>query len=114
MAEETSEKLRLTVKTTKEKIEVELAADATAKQVVDRGLYRRPVKRSVVRMASSIISLPLPPPQLKEHLSEKRSSFLVAQLCLIFAGRILKDEETLESQGTCLLSHLALLSSLCC
>ena len=33
MAEETSEKLRLTVKTTKEKIEVEVFADATAKQV---------------------------------------------------------------------------------
>ena len=33
MAEETSEKLRLTVKTTKEKIEVEVPADANAKQV---------------------------------------------------------------------------------
>ena len=33
MAEETSEKLKLTVKTTKEKIEVEVPADATAKQV---------------------------------------------------------------------------------
>jgi ubiquilin len=68
MAEETSEKLRLTVKTTKEKIEVEVSADATAKQ-------------------------------LKEHLSEKKGNLPVAQLCLIFAGRILKDEETLESQG---------------
>ncbi|CAI8055460.1 Ubiquilin-2, partial [Geodia barretti] len=68
MAEETSEKLRLTVKTTKEKIEVEVPADATAKQ-------------------------------LKEHLSEKKGNLPVAQLCLIFAGRILKDEETLESQG---------------
>ena len=33
MAEESSEKLKLTVKTTKEKIEIEVAADATATQV---------------------------------------------------------------------------------
>lgn len=33
MAEESGDKLRLTIKTTKEKIELELATDATAKQV---------------------------------------------------------------------------------
>ena len=45
-------------------------------------------------MISSPLSL-----QLKELLSEKMKDAPVAQQCLIFAGRILKDAETLEEQG---------------
>ena len=37
--------------------------------------------------------------QLKELVSEKMKDAPVAQQCLIFAGRILKDAETLEEQG---------------
>ena len=39
------------------------------------------------------------PLQLKELLSERNEGVAVAQLCLIFAGKILKDEEPLEKQG---------------
>ena len=42
---------------------------------------------------------PSPSLQLKELLSEKMEDTPVAQQCLIFAGRILKDAETLEEQG---------------
>ena len=38
-------------------------------------------------------------PQLKELLAKKMGDTPVSQQCLIFAGRILKDEETLEGQG---------------
>lgn len=48
--------------------------------------------------------------QLKELLSKKMEKAPVAQQCLIFAGRILKDEETLEGQGPCM--HVAL--QFCC
>ena len=41
----------------------------------------------------------LSPPQLKELLSERNEGTAVAQICLIFAGKILKDDQTLESQG---------------
>ena len=36
---------------------------------------------------------------MKELLSERNDGVAVAQICLIFAGKILKDEQTLESQG---------------
>ena len=104
MAEEASEILRLTVKTTKEKIEVEVAADSTAKQVPDGGQCA--VDPHPITSLSLSLSLSLSVcvcvcvfAQLKELLSEKKSGLSVAQLCLIFAGRILKDGETLESQG---------------
>lgn len=32
-------------------------------------------------------------------MSERNEGVPVAQVCLIFAGKILKDDETLESQG---------------
>jgi len=70
MAEEesVSEKLRLNIKTTRRKEEVEVAPDCTVKE-------------------------------LKELLAKKMGDTPVSQQCLIFAGRILKDEETLEGQG---------------
>ncbi len=37
--------------------------------------------------------------QLKEILAEQFENAPVAKQCLIFAGKILKDPETLESQG---------------
>lgn len=37
--------------------------------------------------------------QLKELLSERNEGVAISQLCLIFAGKILKDDETLEKQG---------------
>lgn len=37
--------------------------------------------------------------QLKELLSERNEGVAVSQLCLIFAGKILKDDESLEKQG---------------
>lgn len=37
--------------------------------------------------------------QLKELLSGQNDGVEVAQICLIFAGKILKDEQSLESQG---------------
>lgn len=41
----------------------------------------------------------LPPRQLKELLCTRMPEAPVDQQCLIFAGKILKDEESLESQG---------------
>lgn len=37
--------------------------------------------------------------QLKELLSERNDGVAISQLCLIFAGKILKDDEPLEKQG---------------
>lgn len=52
-------------------------------------------------------------PQLKELLAERNEGITVLQVCLIFAGKILKDEQTLESQGVKdgLTIHLVIRSS---
>ena len=93
-----SERLLLIIKTTKDKIEVDVPSDYTVKQVCGTP-YRRPA-HSRVKLRAVVSSAVLPLcVQLKEHLSEKKGGLPVAQLCLIFAGRILKDEESLESQG---------------
>lgn len=83
-------KLKLTIKSTKHKDSVEVACDCTVRQVsLDTGNMAQ-------HCIANFLCLSL---QLKELLSERNQGVAIAQLCLIFAGKILKDDETLEKQG---------------
>ncbi|KXJ11897.1 ubiquilin-1 [Exaiptasia diaphana] len=64
--EESQNKIKVVVKTSKEKETIEISPDATIKE-------------------------------FKDEISPKFNNAPVGQLCLIFAGRILKDNETVES-----------------
>ncbi|KAL5482026.1 hypothetical protein EMCRGX_G022306 [Ephydatia muelleri] len=68
MAEDDEKKIKLTVKTPKDKVELLVSPDSTVKE-------------------------------LKELLSTKVDNAPVASQCIIFAGKITKDDETLSEQG---------------
>ena len=97
MADEESTLLKLNIKTTRQKLSVEIAADATVKEVGGRGGGRR--GDSELRTCFYACPSPFSPGQLKELLCARMTDTPVAQQCLIFAGKILKDEESLERQG---------------
>ena len=89
------------VKTPKEKQAVEIEQGATIRQVGICGDKKMTVFSSVTLLQwlhfTQIIT-PIPF-QFKEAISAKFSGAPVENLCLIFAGKIMKDQETLASHN---------------
>ena len=96
MADEDGAQLKLNIKTTRQKLSVEIAADATIRKVGGGALLCTLFDRARGRVATLSPALSL---QLKELLCARMPEAPVEHQCLIFAGKILKDEESLESQG---------------